>query len=48
VPSLNSTGIRAEPSHAEVHRWRYAQTLAPFARGTPLQFHAGTGIGHVR
>jgi hypothetical protein len=23
------TGIRAEPSHAEVHRWRYAQTTRP-------------------
>jgi len=23
------TGIRAEPSHAQVHRWRYAQTVQP-------------------
>ena len=23
------TGIRAEPPHAQVHRWRYAQTLKP-------------------
>lgn len=23
------TGVRAEPSHAEVHRWRYAQTTTP-------------------
>jgi renalase len=23
------TGIRAEPPHAEVHRWRYAQTMEP-------------------
>ena len=37
------TGIRAEPSHAEVHRWRYAQTLVPL--GVSHQYHAGTGLG---
>ena len=37
------TGIRAEPSYAEVHHWRYAQTLTPL--GAPFQFHASTGLG---
>jgi predicted NAD/FAD-dependent oxidoreductase len=37
------TGIRAEPSYAEVHRLRYAQTLVPL--GAPFQFHAATGLG---
>jgi renalase len=37
------TGIRAEPSHAEVHRWRYAQTLVPL--GASHQYHPGTGLG---
>ena len=26
------TGIRAEPPHAEVHRWRYAQTVTPLGK----------------
>ncbi|WP_240788641.1 NAD(P)/FAD-dependent oxidoreductase [Ramlibacter henchirensis] len=26
------TGIRAQPSHTEVRRWRYAKTLAPLGR----------------
>ena len=26
------TGIRAEPQHAEVHRWRYAQTSKPLGK----------------
>jgi renalase len=26
------TGIRAEPSHATVHRWRYAQTTKPLGK----------------
>ncbi|MDI1239544.1 MAG: FAD-dependent oxidoreductase [Polaromonas sp.] len=26
------TGIRAEPPHAEVHRWRYAQTTEPLGQ----------------
>ena len=26
------TGIRAEPPHAEVHRWRYAQTIKPLGK----------------
>ncbi len=26
------TGIRAEPAHAAVHRWRYAQTVQPLGR----------------
>ena len=37
------TGIRAQPSYAEVHRWRYAQTLVPL--GAPFQFHASKGLG---
>lgn len=26
------TGIRAEPAHAAVHRWRYAQTMQPLGK----------------
>ena len=26
------TGIRAQPTHAEVHRWRYARTVQPLGR----------------
>ena len=26
------TGIRAQPAHAEAHRWRYAKTLKPLGR----------------
>jgi predicted NAD/FAD-dependent oxidoreductase len=26
------TGIRAQPSHADVHRWRYAQTTEPLGK----------------
>ena len=37
------TGIRAEPGHAQVHRWRYAQTLAPL--GQSHLWDAGSGIG---
>ena len=37
------TGIRAEPSHATVHRWRYAQTLQPLGRSH--LWDAGTRIG---
>lgn len=37
------TGIRAEPAHAEVHRWRHAQTLQPL--GQSCLWDARTGIG---
>ncbi len=37
------TGIRAEPPHAEVHRWRYAQTTRPL--GKPFAWDAASSIG---
>ncbi len=37
------TGIRAEPSFAQVHRWRYAKTLVPL--GVSHLYHAATGLG---
>jgi len=37
------TGIRAEPSYAEVHRWRYAQTTEPL--GISHLWDAKLGIG---
>ena len=37
------TGIRAEPAHAAVHRWRYAQTAKPL--GQTHLWDAKTGIG---
>ncbi len=37
------TGIRAEPTFAEVHRWRHAQTLKPLGRSH--LWDAKTGIG---
>ena len=37
------TGIRAEPSFAQVHRWRYAKTTVPL--GVSHQYHAATGLG---
>ena len=37
------TGIRAEPAHADVHRWLYAKTLTPL--GTSHQYDAATGLG---
>jgi renalase len=36
------TGIRATPSHAVAHRWRYAQTLAPL--GKPFLADAELGL----
>ncbi|GKS77263.1 FAD-dependent oxidoreductase [Acidovorax sp. SUPP950] len=38
------TGIRAEPAHAEVCRWRYAQTLAPLGRSHLWDAKAGIGL----
>ena len=37
------TGIRAEPQHAEVHRWRYAQTITPL--GKSHLWDAKSGLG---
>ena len=37
------TGIRAEPTHADVHLWRYAQTTLPL--GKSHVWDAKTGIG---
>ena len=38
------TGIRAEPPHAEVHRWRYAQTTEPLGRSHAWDAKAGIGM----
>ena len=37
------TGIRAAPTHAEVRRWRHAQTQKPLGR--PFVWDAATGLG---
>jgi len=37
------TGIRAEPTLAQVHRWRYAQTQ--HALGQPFLYDAAAGLG---
>lgn len=37
------TGIRAEPGHAQAHRWRYAQTVQ--ALGPSHVWQAETGLG---
>ena len=37
------TGIRVEPAHADVHRWRYAQTTKPL--GKTHLWNAKSGIG---
>ena len=38
------TGIRAEPAHAEVHRWRYAQTTKPLGKTHLWDAKAGIGV----
>ena len=38
------TGIRAEPGHAQVHRWRYAQTLAPLGQSHLWDARSGIGL----
>lgn len=38
------TGIRAEPPHAQVHRWRYAQTLKPLGRSHVWDARARLGL----
>jgi len=38
------TGIRAEPAHAEVHRWRHAQTQNPMGRAYLWDADQGLGL----
>lgn len=38
------TGIRATPSHAVVHRWRYAQTQVPLGRSHLYDAASGLGV----
>ena len=38
------TGIRAEPGHAQVHRWRYAQTTQPLGKSHLWQAQTGIGL----
>jgi predicted NAD/FAD-dependent oxidoreductase len=37
------TGIRAEPAHAELHRWLYAKTVKPL--GVSHQYNPANGLG---
>ena len=37
------TGIRAEPAHAQVHRWLYAKTIKPL--GVSYQYNPANGLG---
>jgi predicted NAD/FAD-dependent oxidoreductase len=38
------TGIRAQPAHAEVKRWRYAKTLTPLGRSHLWDARTGLGV----
>ncbi len=38
------TGIRAQPAHAEVHRWRYAKTEAPLGKSHLWDARARIGV----
>ncbi|TFZ03287.1 NAD(P)/FAD-dependent oxidoreductase [Ramlibacter rhizophilus] len=38
------TGIRAEPTHAQVHRWRYAKTHVPLGQSFLLDAEHGLGV----
>ncbi len=38
------TGIRAEPAHAAVRRWRYAQTMQPLGQTHLWDARAGLGV----
>lgn len=38
------TGIRAEPQHAEVHRWRYAQTSKPLGKTHLWEAESNIGL----
>jgi renalase len=40
------TGIHAEPTFAQAHRWRYAQTTKPL--GQPFVWDAKQSLGGVR
>jgi predicted NAD/FAD-dependent oxidoreductase len=37
------TGIRAEPAHAQLHRWLYAKTVKPL--GVSYQYNPANGLG---
>ena len=38
------TGIRAEPAHAQVHRWAYAQTRVPLGQSHLWDARSGIGV----
>ncbi len=38
------TGIRAQPSHAQVQRWRHAKTMTPLGRSHLWDARAGLGL----
>ncbi len=38
------TGIRAEPPHADVHRWRYAQTIEPMGKSHAWDAKSRIGV----
>ena len=38
------TGIRAEPAHAQVHRWRHAKTQTPLGQSHLWDAKAGLGV----
>jgi predicted NAD/FAD-dependent oxidoreductase len=38
------TGIRAEPSHIEAHRWMYAKTNTPLGKSHLWDAKAGIGL----
>lgn len=38
------TGIRAEPGHAQAHRWRYARTLQPLGASHLWDHRTGLGL----
>lgn len=38
------TGIRAEPSHVDMQRWRYAQTLTPLGQSHLWNARSGLGV----
>ena len=38
------TGIRAEPAHAQVHRWRYAKTQKPLGKSYLWDSRKGLGL----
>jgi predicted NAD/FAD-dependent oxidoreductase len=38
------TGIRAEPAHVDVHRWRYAQTTVPLGKSHLWDEKSSVGV----